>query len=78
MSDAKSPDGQESAAGGRCICGGNGPRLTQMAEMLLPSGEAGAHFRQAHLEMLKGIRALLDQRIDAMSRPAHGTRLDVE
>ncbi len=62
-----------------CICGGNGPKLTALVELLLPSGEAGAHFRQAHLELLKGLRAALDQKIEAMSQaPRQGTKLNVE
>jgi hypothetical protein len=63
----------------RCVCGGAGPKLTTLAEMLLPSGEAAAHFRQAHLEVLKGLRALLDQRIESMSSQAGtGYKVDVE
>ena len=61
-----------------CMCGGAGPNLTRLAEMLLPSGEAGAHFRQAHLELLKGLRAMLDQRIESMSQPRQGTKLSVD
>ena len=62
-----------------CMCGGNGPKLTALVELLLPSGEAGNHFRQAQLELLKGLRAVLDQRIESMSRPgSQGTKLNVE
>lgn len=62
-----------------CICAGNGPKLTMLVEMLLPSGEAGGHFRQAHVELLKGLRAVLDQRIEAMSKADRpGTRLNVD
>ena len=62
-----------------CLCGGNGPKLTMLVEMLLPSGDAGSHFRQAHPELLKGLRAVLDQRIEAMSQANRpGTRLNVD
>jgi hypothetical protein len=62
-----------------CVCGGNGPKLTALASMLMPSGEAGTHFRQAHIELLKGLRALIDQRIESMAAPpAHGTKLNVD
>ncbi len=62
-----------------CMCGGNGPKLTALVELLLPSGDAGNHFRQAQLELLKGLRAVLDQRIESMSRPgSQGTKLNVE
>jgi hypothetical protein len=67
---------QESAA--HCLCGGTGPRITRLVEAMMPSGEAGAHFRQAHLELLKGLRAVLDQRIQSMSQPRHGTKITVE
>jgi hypothetical protein len=74
MSDNK----QECGSAG-CICGGNGPKLTALASMLMPSGEAGTHFRQAHVEVLKGLRALIDQRIESMAaQPTQGTKLNVD
>ncbi|MCU1325763.1 MAG: hypothetical protein JWN34_1133 [Bryobacterales bacterium] len=61
-----------------CLCGGNGPKMTALLSMMMPSGEAGTHFRQAHIELLKGLRALIDQRIESLAQPAHGTKLNVD
>jgi len=77
--NAQENQGRERAGcGPGCVCGGAGPGLTRMLECLIPSGEAGAHFRQARLEFLKGLRAVLDQRIETMSQPNHGTKLNVD
>ena len=72
------PEAERERVNSRCICGGYGPRLTAMADMLLPSGEAGEHFRHARVEVLKGLRAMIDQRIESLSQPAQGTKLNVE
>ncbi len=65
-----------------CMCNGAGPSLTRMIAgllpMLLPSEEASSHFKQAHVEFLKGVRAVLDQRIQAMASERAGTRINVE
>ena len=62
-----------------CICGGKGPMITQMLQMMMPSDAAGEHFRNAGLEFLKGFRELLDQRIQSLSQTQpKGTKLNVE
>ena len=62
-----------------CVCGGKGPMLSQMLEMMMPSAAAGEHFKNARLEFLKGVRELLDQRIESLSETQHkGTKLNVE
>ncbi len=38
------------------------------AEMFTPPPSAGRHFREAHLEFLRGVRDLIDHRIDRLSR----------
>jgi hypothetical protein len=45
----------------------------------LPAG-AWQHFRQARIELLKGLRVLIDQRIESISRgdERKGTRITVE
>ncbi len=44
-----------------------------------PVRRACDHFRQARIEVLKGIRELLDHRIEQLSRgPQKGTRVTVE
>jgi hypothetical protein len=47
--------------------------------MFEPPAGAGQHFRQARIEFLKGIRALIDHRIERLSRASQkGTRIVVE
>ena len=44
-----------------------------------PSEEAKSHFRQSRVELLKGIRRIIDDRIDRVSRTEHkGTHVVVE
>lgn len=77
MSEEKQEPGTCCGTSG-CVCGGNGPKLTALLSMMMPSGEAGTHFRQAHVELLKGLRSLIDQRIESMAQPTHGTKLHVD
>ena len=43
-----------------------------------PSEEARGHFRQARVEFLKGIRRLIDDRIDRVQQAGRGTHITVE
>jgi len=52
----------------RCLCMGAGPALTGMMEKFAASDEVRDHFRAARVEFLKGIRALIDARIEELSR----------
>jgi hypothetical protein len=62
-----------------CGCAGIGPALTQMVRKLGPSEEVSRHFRAAHLEVLKGLRAMLDEQIARASEPPRqGTKIPVE
>ena len=54
---------------GNCVCMGVGPMVTSAIRHMGPV-EAGRHFRAARIEFLKGIRALLDSRIEHLSRPS--------
>lgn len=56
---------------GGCACQGAGPMLTNVARNVFDSMapmEAGKHFRAARVEFLKGLRSLLDSRIEDLSR----------
>ncbi len=76
--------GTGAAAG--CACMGVGPALTvaaaEILKRLAPSPEVSQHFKVAHLEILKGIRAMLDEQIAKQEAPgaasAQGTRISVE
>lgn len=65
----------------RCDCGcmGAGPLFSRMLHMFEPPAGAESHFRQARIEFLKGVRSLLDHRIDHLSQTGgKGTRITVE
>lgn len=65
--------------GCNCGCQGAGPALTEFLRSLGPSDRVTQHFRNAHLEVLKGLRALLDEQISARTEPPRqGTRITVE
>lgn len=62
-----------------CACMGAGPMITEALRKLGPSEAVSQHFRTAQLEVLKGLRALLDEHINARSdAPRQGTRIPVE
>ena len=69
MSDAK-PD---------CICGGAGPALTDFLKHMGPPEGARQHFSQARVEFLKGLRAIIDKKIDEINKhPERGDKVTVE
>ena len=55
-----------------------GAELYKMMQQLAPP-EAQAHFKAAHVETLKGLRALIDSRIEHLSAERKkGTTINVE
>ncbi len=49
------------------------------SDILKPPEAAGKHFREARIEFWRGIRELIDHRIDRLSRTGNkGTRVVVE
>jgi hypothetical protein len=79
MSESE-PQAKESCeAEETCFCMGAGPELFSMLKKLGPDS-ARQHFRNARVEMLKGMRVLIDKRIDDLSESAEakGTRVTVE
>lgn len=55
-----------------------GPQIEALLDHLWPE-ETQKHFRAARIEMLKGIRTLLDARIERLSAHAQkGTKVPVE
>jgi hypothetical protein len=58
---------------------GLGPELTQLVRRLGTSDDAWGHLRAASVEVLKGLRALIDERIAALDREhARGTKVRIE
>jgi hypothetical protein len=62
-----------------CFCMGVGPELFAMFRKLGPDA-ARRHFRNARIEVLKGMRALIDERIEELDRQQEkkGTKVAVE
>ncbi len=61
-----------------CFCMGMGPKLSEMLEC--KSEAAAGHLRNSRLEFLKGMRALIDARIEQLSsaQKKKGTTVPVE
>jgi len=56
-----------------------GPLFAECLRRLGPPEEARRHFQTARVEFLKGLRALLDARIEQVSKSkARGEKIDVE
>ena len=53
--------------------------LETLSDVITPPDSACGHFREARIEMLRGIRAIIDHRIEHLSRAkSTGTRVVVE
>ena len=64
-----------------CVCSGVGPELSRAVRQALDVPDAaGQHFRNASVEVLKGLRELLDHRIEKLSRTEapRGTKVTVD
>ena len=70
----------KTAAGGPCLCAGLGPIVTEFLRHAGPPPETREHFDAARVEFLKGIRSMLDARIEHLSKPrrTRGQRVKVE
>jgi hypothetical protein len=58
----------------QCWCEGLGEEFTRMASRLGPSDEVQGHFRTARIEFLKGLRAMIDEKIEKASRAQQATK----
>jgi hypothetical protein len=58
----------------QCWCEGLGEEFARMARTLGPSEEVQGHFRTARIEFLKGLRAMIDDRIDKASRAQQASK----
>lgn len=64
---------------GDCLCRGTGPALSELLRRIGPPEQARQHFDTARVEFLKGLRALIDARIEQVSkRSAKGEKIAVE
>jgi hypothetical protein len=63
----------------RCFCCEASDVVGRLFQAFGPSEKVSEHFRQSRIEFLKGIRSLLDERIESIGRTPHkGTRVVVE
>ena len=63
----------------QCYCSGVGPMFSRFARVFGPPESATQHFRQARIEILRGFRAIIDERIERLSRrDRKGSRVVVE
>jgi hypothetical protein len=62
-----------------CFCCEASESIGSFIRSVLPSAEAVNHFRQARIEVLKGFRRIIDDRIDRLGRnQPKGTKVTVE
>ena len=62
-----------------CLCQGLGPGLSDLLRHLGPPEQARQHFDTARIEILKGLRAIIDARIQQVSkRRDKGQKIQVE
>lgn len=77
MTNEQSQSGTQARQGG-CILCDIGDEVSRAFQNLWPEGTR-EHFRNSRIEFLKGIRSILDARIDRLSRQGDkGTRVVVE
>jgi hypothetical protein len=66
------------ARGGCFFCDIAAPQIEAFMDHVWPK-DTREHFRNARVEMLKGVRSMLDARIDRLSKhDAKGTKVTVE
>jgi hypothetical protein len=66
---------------GQCVCAGAGPELSRVVKQALDVPDnVSQHFRNASVEVLKGLRELLDHRIEKLTKPeeTRGTKVSVD
>lgn len=66
-------------SGGGCFCSGAGPQASAMFRSLW-SQSTRDHFRNSRVEFLKGLRSLIDERIERLGRHSQqkGSTIPVE
>lgn len=76
MTEEQASNGCESRG---CFCMGAGPEFSEMFRKIGPGADARRHFRNARVEILKGLRSFIDERIETLSRPdSKGAHVNVE
>lgn len=71
-------ENQKAAESHGCLCMGMGPQISEMARHVVPESTR-EHFRNARVEVLKGLRTLIDRRIEQLTKTtAKGTPISVD
>lgn len=81
MSEAQQEQtfGKSTAAPIDAFCDAIRDTLHQIADFVTPPRSARDHFRESRIEVLKGIRDIVDHRIDRLSRrSSQGARVSVD
>lgn len=77
-SSAAGPEPRPQCSRSECLCGGAGPAVSgaacEFARRFGPSSEVRKHFETARVEILKGLRAFIDQRIQDAQKPDNASR----
>ncbi len=74
----RSPPKDDGSRPAECLCMGFGPELSRLLQSW-GSDAARGHFRNARVEVLRGLRSLIDQRIESLTREKRrGTTIEVE
>lgn len=79
MTETTEEKTQHTCSGKGCFCQGAGPLLSEFVRRMGPPEGAKRHFDAARVEFLKGLRAMIDARIEDLSKAEpKGTKLNVE
>jgi hypothetical protein len=58
---------------------GAGPEISQLLKRMGPGEAAESHFKAARVEFLKGLRSMIDRKIEDLSKSeSKGTKVSVE
>lgn len=68
-----------SPVNGECLCMGAGPQATALLKGI-GTGGVSEHFKNSRIEFLKGLRMMIDKRIEKLQRNANprGTSVPVD
>ena len=72
-------EGEEPRMDHECFCMGAGPQVS--AALKMGSEKTRQHFRTARIEFLKGLRNLIDERIETLSQDTgaqKGAKIEVD
>jgi L-lactate utilization protein LutB len=70
---------ENASATGESVCGAFRAAFHELGRAMAPPEEVESHFREARKHVLMGLRAILDERIERLSRNgAKGTNVPVD